>query len=102
LLAKNAKKEFSMIVNFNPSVSKKMNTPKLAKNNNPNVAFQRNFTPQEIEGLTKGKANVINNVMVFIGAGLIKAQDGALQTLEKLLEKDPKNPGLSFVKANFN
>jgi hypothetical protein len=71
-----------MITNFNPSVSKN-SCSKLAKNNNPNVAFQRNFTEKEIEGLTKGKVNILNDVGVAIHIGLIKAEDGALETLKK-------------------
>jgi len=90
-----------MIVNFNPSVSNKMNTPKLAKNNNPNVAFKRNFNEKEIEGLVKGKANILNDVGVFIRTGAIRAQDGALEVLKEIMLKNPNKPYLERVLAKF-
>jgi len=90
-----------MIVNFNPSVSNKMNTPKLAKNNNPNVAFKRNFNAKEIEGMAKSQDNILNNVIVGIRFGAIRAADGAKETLAKLMQQHPDNKMLSVVYSKF-
>lgn len=90
-----------MIVNFNPNVSKKMNTPKLAKNNNPNVAFKRNFNQKEIDGLVACKAEIYNNIMFAIGIKLIRAQDGAAKKIQELLAANPNNRLIKQVAAKF-
>lgn len=89
-----------MITNFNPSVSKNSSI-KVAKNNTPNIAFKRNFDSKEIEGLAKGKANVLNDVIVFIRTGVIRAQDGAKETLQELIKKHPEKKYLEVVLSKF-
>lgn len=90
-----------MTVNFNPNISNKKHNPPKMVNRNPNVAFKRNFTAQEIEGITKGKDNVLNNVIVAIRIGLIKAQDGAKETLQGLIKQNPEKPYLNVVLSKF-
>ncbi|MEI8377121.1 MAG: hypothetical protein WCF95_01145 [bacterium] len=88
-----------MIVSFNPTISNKKNHPPKMVNNN--VAFKRNFDSKEIEGLTKDKANVLNNVLVFIRTGVIRAQDGAKDTLQKLMQNNPDNGNLQIIYSKF-
>jgi len=90
-----------MIINFNPNVSNKMNTPKLAKSKAPSVAFKRNFTPKELEKMADNESSVLNNVILGIRLGVIRAQDGAKDTLAKLIQQHPDKPILSVVYSKF-
>lgn len=90
-----------MIVSLNTGMSVKSNSPKIAKNNTPNVAFKRNFTTQEVEALVNKKTSIVNSVITFISAGVIRAQDGADKVAKSLLQKHPDNLGIQLVAAKF-
>ncbi len=88
-----------MIVSFNPNITKKNNPPKMA-NNNP-VAFKRDFNEKELKSMADNEASVLNDVIYFIRSGVIKAQDGAKQTLQNLMQKHPDKPMLKVVYSKF-
>ncbi len=90
-----------MIVSFNPNmtVAKKNNSSQMVKNNP--AAFKRNFTAKEIEGLVKKESSIVNNLLTFISAGVIRAQDGADKIAKNLLNQHPDNLGIKLVAAKF-
>jgi hypothetical protein len=88
-----------MIVSFNPTISNKKNHPPKMVNNN--LAFKRNLTEKEIKGLVSKESSTVNNILTFISAGVIRAQDGAKDTLQKLMQNNPDNLGLQLIAARF-
>jgi len=68
--------------NFNPSVARAQNSRQ------NNVNFQRKFTEEELKGLVNNKAYIYNDVRVFIGCGVIRAKDGALEQAQNLLKNN--------------
>lgn len=69
------------------------------------MLLSKEINAKEIEGLKIGKTNVLNNVMVFIGADLIREQDGAKKTLENIIEKhatDRTREALNYVLTAFD
>jgi len=90
-----------MIVSFNPNmtVAKRNNTSQIAKNNP--VAFKRNFTTTELEKMAANNSETLNNVILLIRLGAIKAQDGAKNALEQLIQKHPDKKMLAVVYSKF-
>ena len=88
-----------MVVNFNPSVSKINNAPKIAKNNNSNVAFKRAFTPKELalilDGTNASELNKLQRNAISLTSNPVTAKEAGPQ-LKELLKIKPNSNMVKF------
>ncbi len=68
-------------------------TPQV-RQNQPN--FQRKFEAKELKELIEGESETYNDLMVGIGARVIKAEDGALEQARELVKNNQNNQNINY------
>lgn len=72
------------MITFNPGISTSSKLKRTDAQTQSKINFQRGFEAKELRRLTETSSATFNDVMVFIGAGVIRAQDGAVAQIKAL------------------